>query len=45
MLFFGWYNEIKSTQVLNLDSLKKKKKKKKSFALVLKLGLFKELEK
>ena len=25
MLFFGWYNEIKSTQVLNLDSLKKKK--------------------
>ena len=38
MLFFGWYNEIKSTQVLNLDSLKPKKNKR-AFHVGFKIGI------
>ena len=44
MLFFGWYNEIKSTQVLNLDSLKPKKKKR-AFHVGFKIGTIQRIGK
>ena len=44
MLFFGWYNEIKSTQVLNLDSLKPKKNKR-AFHVGFKIGTIQRIGK